>query len=167
MNNYTGKPELTTAEAITNDGFWSDLAMADLMTQYRIPSEYADEVIKDGLMLAMIEINRQLVPVKTALYLDYQDLETYTLAHSEQIGGVEVFVKKYEESVFSYAKALLLQQFKTMNRKPEAENQAKESPETEAYWMNKSDAAVAFLFEKLGIDRATGRQSLNAQTYLL
>ena len=167
MNNYTGKPELTTAEAITNDGFWSDLAMADLMAQYRIPSEYADEVIKDGLILAMIEINRQLRAVKAVLLLDFADIDAYTTAHSEQIGGVEVFVKKYQEAVFSYAKALLLQQFKTMNRKPEAENQAKESPETETYWLNKSGAAVAFLFEKLGVDRETGRQALNAQTYLL
>ena len=109
-NAYTGKPELTIAVPISNDGFYPDLAIEDLMAAYLIPSEYVAEVIIDRLMLAIIEVNQQLKPVKTFLLLTYPDLAHYCTANSEQIGGMEITVKKYQEAVFSYAKALLLQQ---------------------------------------------------------
>jgi hypothetical protein len=77
MNSYTGKPELTTLEPIANNGFFPDLAMSDLVTTYRIPSEYDNNVIKDGLMLAMIEINQQLSPFQAMLAIDYATLADY------------------------------------------------------------------------------------------
>jgi len=149
-NPYSGKPNATTLEPIANNGFFPDLAIADFITSYRIPSEYADDVIKDGLILAMIDVNSQLIPVSNLL-ITYADLVTYCAENSEQIGGVEVLIKKYQEAVFCYAKANLLQQFMTMNRKAAAENLAKEAPETEMYWLNRSHDAVAFIFKKLGI----------------
>jgi len=160
MNSFTGKPELTDADPITNDGWWCDLNLGDLMAQYRIPSEYDDAVISDGLVLSMIEVNRQLEPIKTLLSATYSDLEAYHTVNSEQTGGVEVVVKKYEEAVYCYAKAILLQQFKTMNRKAEAENIAKEAQETEHYWLNRSLQAVLFFFKKFSIDAST-LQSVN------
>jgi Phage head completion protein (GPL) len=150
MNGYTGKPELTTMVDVENNGFFPDLAMADLVKTYRIPSEYDNDVIKNGLMLAMIEVNRQLA-IATAVLADYQDLQSYCDANPEQIAGQDVLIIKYQEAVFCNAKAFLLQQFKTMNRKPEAENMAKEAPETEQYWIARSYAAINFILQRLGI----------------
>lgn len=152
MNTWTGKPSLTKAEELENDGFWVDLAMNDLMSWMRIPSEYADDTIKQELIGAMIEINRQLTPIKAVIVSDYETLEDYCTAHSETIGGVETLVQKYKEAVFSYAKAVLLQQFKTMNRKEIAENMAKEGQDTEHYWLNRSLNAVLFFFKKFDVD---------------
>ena len=161
-NAYTGKPELTIAVPISNDGFYPDLAIEDLMAAYRIPSEYVAEVIIDRLMLAMIEVNQQLKPVKTFLLLTYPDLAHYCTANSEQIGGMEITVKKYQEAVFSYAKALLLQQFRTMNRKAEAENLSKDSMENEHYWLKQSANAVLWFFDKF---LQTKKPRLNYEPY--
>lgn len=151
VNSWTGKESLTTLAELTNDGFWPDLAMADLMNWMRIPSEYADDTIKRELITAMIEINRQLLPVQTLLIVNYVSLAAYCTAHSQAIGGAETLISKYQEAVFCYAKAVLLQQFKTMNRKAESENMAKESTETEQYWLERSRQAVLFFFKKFGL----------------
>lgn len=160
-NPYTGKPQYIDVPPIANDGFWNDLSLSDLMAIYRIPNEYEPEILHDGLANAIIEVNKQLKPVKTFLAVTYTDIAAYTLANPEQIGSVDIIVTKYQEAVFSYAKALLLQQFKTINRKAEAENQAKESPATESYWMKKSMNAVFFLYDKFNIDFATGKFNSN------
>lgn len=154
-NSWTGKPELTVLTDIANDGFWVDLKMSDLVTWMRIPSEYDNDTIKRELIGSMIEVNRQLNPVKALLIINHASLSAYCTAHPELIGGMDVVVSKYQEAVFSYAKAVLLQQFKTMNRKAEAENMAKESRETESYWLNRSLQAVLFFFKKFGIDAST------------
>lgn len=151
QNSYTGKPELTILEDIANDGFFPALKMADLVTGYRIPSEYDNNVIKDGLMTAMIDVNQQLASFKALIIVNHATLASYCVAHSQQIGGVEVLVKKYQEAVFCYAKALLLQQFKTMNRKETAENLAKEAPDIEKDWKIRSYDAVIFMLNKVGI----------------
>lgn len=147
---FTGKPELSDLDPVENDGFWPELKMVDLATQYRVPSELDNDIIKDRLILAIIDINDKLTPIKTSIVAaDYEDFAAYNTANELKIGDVDVLIKKYEEAVFSYAKALILQLVKTLIRKAEAENLAKESTETESYWLNKSAAAVNFLFSKI------------------
>ncbi len=146
----TGKPELATSAPISNDGFWPDLNTNDLLSQYRIPSEYVDAVITRGLVLAMIRVNEKLEPVKAEMQtLGYTTLAEYTAAHSRQINAIEVLLTKYQHAVFCRAKAGLLQQFKTMNRRPQAENEAKESEETEQYWLDESQACIQAFFDAL------------------
>jgi hypothetical protein len=145
----TGKPALTTAVAITNDGFWPNLTLAELMDNYRIPPEYADGVIKTGLTLSIINVNEKLAAVKAQLIADgYATLEAYTTAHSEPINSKQVLAELYKHAVFTRAKAGLLQQFNTLNRKPNAENAAKESDDTEAYWLDESQSAIAQFFKR-------------------
>jgi len=151
MNSYTGKPELTNTASITNDGFWSPLEMDALVMSYRIPSELDNDVIADRLTIAMIEINQKLDPVKALLLPDYSDIELYCTANSNQVGGVEIVIKRYEEAVFSYAKALLLQMIKTMNRKNDSAEPWLESKETENYWIERSNKAIYALFNLFGI----------------
>ena len=155
MNSYTGKPELTTAADITNDGWWPTLAMADLMAAYRIPSELDNILIKDRLVLAIIEVNERLSTVKLALMPVHSSLAAYNTAHPDMIDGVDITVTKYKEAVFSHAKALILPQVKSMIRKAEAENLAKEAPETEQYWMTRSSLAVQWFFNKFLHDAET------------
>lgn len=147
----TGKPGLTTVAAIDNDGFWPTLQIADLMDKYRIPSEYADGVISTGLLLAMVRVNSTLEPVKQAiLTLGHVDLTAYIAAlPARQIGGIDVLITEYENAVFSRAKAGLLMQFKAINRRPQAENAAKEDPEMEVYWLDESQRSIKAFFDAL------------------
>ena len=145
----TGKPSLTSASAFVNDGFWPDLSVATLMDKYRIPPEYADETIKWGLTLAMVNVNLDLEPVKAAIVaLGYASLTAYNTVNSQQLNSEQVTVIHYQHAVYAYAKAFLLQQFNSLNRKPNSESAAKEAPETEQYWMDQSASAVQKLFAK-------------------
>lgn len=163
----TGKTALTTSAPVTNDGFWPDLQVADLLNKYRIPSEYVDGLIMQGLLLAVIRVNATLAPVKQAMIdLGHADLAAYTTANSEQLGGKELLLTEYENAVFCRAKAGLLQQFKTINRREIAENEAKEAEETEQYWLNESQASIAVFFNKL-LPLETTLNNANAHVVLL
>ncbi|CAB4202328.1 Bacteriophage head completion protein GpL [uncultured Caudovirales phage] len=156
MNSYTGKPELTALADIENNGFFPNLAISDFVSIYRIPSELDNPVVLDRLMLAMLEVNDQLIGVQQALLaLGYADLDAYSSVYSQTINGIETVFSQYQRAVFSYGKALVLQQVKTMNRKAEAENLAKESQETEAYWLKQSGLAVQWFFNKFLHDSET------------
>jgi hypothetical protein len=159
MSAYTGNPELETAEAITNNGFFPDLTLLELAVNYRVPNEYEIEVIKDRLITAMIDVNTQLIPVRDDVSAYYPTLASYCAVHSDQIDGVEVLISKYKEAVFSYARSFLLQRVKPENPK-EAYKTVAENQETENYWRNKSLDAISYIFKRVGVTyTATGRTS--------
>lgn len=145
----TGKPALTTSAPVTNDGFWPALMLGELLENYRIPAEYADGVILTGLTMAMIKINQRLFAVKAKLMLDgYATLEAYTTAHPELVNGKQVLEEHYKHAVFARAKAGLLKQFAAINRRPQAESQAKEGDDMEIYWLDESQASIAEFFRR-------------------
>jgi len=145
----TGKPALTTSAPVTNDGFWPTLMIGDLLDNYRIPSEYADGVIQTGLTMALINVNAKLAAVKATLILGgYANLAAYTTAYPEALNGKQVLEELYKHAVYARAKAGLLMQFAAINRRPQAENQAKESDDMETYWLDESQAAIAEFFRR-------------------
>ncbi|MGJ0489611.1 head completion/stabilization protein [Methylobacter sp.] len=164
----TGKPALTTAAAITNDGFWPDLALGDLLTKYRIPAEYADDVIKTGLMMAILRVNDQLEAVKAAIVaLEFTTLAGYaSVHHAREVGGINALQLQYEHAVFARAKAGLLKQFNTLSRKPEAENAAKESDDTEQYWLDESQGCIKAFFDLI-VPASNTLGKANARVVLL
>jgi hypothetical protein len=144
----TGKPSLTTAAPVANDGFWPDLSLSDLMDRYRIPSEYANDTISWGLSLALVRVNEQLDRAKNnVLTMPFETFDAY-LESMTILYGKPALTVHYEHAVYSYAKAFLLQQFSTMNRRKEAVNEAKESAETEQYWLDESKKSVAAIMRK-------------------
>lgn len=145
----TGNPTLTTAAAITNDGFWPDLSIADLLNNYRVPAEYADAVISTGLLMAIVRVNDALYPVKEAVVsLGFSTFATYVAVHHPlSVNSINVLTINYHNAVHTRAKAGLLQQFNSMNRKPNAENAAKESETTEQYWLDESQLSIKALFD--------------------
>ena len=143
----TGKPSLTTPSPFTNDGFWFDLDIGQFLNRYRIPAEYADDTIKWGLTLALVNVNLDLEDVKLAIIsLGHVTANAYVTAHPADIGDSDKLIVTYEHAVYAYAKAQLLQQFNSMNRRADAANAAKESPDTEQYWLDQSASAVQKLF---------------------
>jgi len=140
----TGNPILTTSQPLVNDGFWLDVAVGDLISKYRIPSEYTPETINTGLLLAVVRVNEKLKRAKDEMIvLGYNTFQLYLDNNSESIAGAELLQIHYEHAVFSRAKGFLLQQFKTMNRRDIAENEAKESEETEQFWLDESVKSIA------------------------
>ncbi|WP_432745787.1 head completion/stabilization protein [Methylobacter sp. G7] len=145
----TGNPTLTSASAITNDGFWPNLSIADLLNNYRVPAEYADSVISTGLVMAIVRVNDVLYPVKEAVVsMGFNVFAAYVAAHHPQaVNSVNMLELNYHNAVHTRAKAGLLQQFNSMNRKPNAENAAKESESTEQYFLDESQLSIKALFD--------------------
>lgn len=146
---FTGNETTPTLGAIENDGFWPELDADFFLKQYHISDNYDSELLIDALVLAMIDINQKLNPVKTSLQVNHADFETYTAVNSTQVNGEEILIKKYQQAVFSYAKAHFLDVSKDSNRREEAKSLAAEMPETKEEWLSKSAKAVNFLFSAL------------------
>lgn len=145
----TGKPSLATPSPFINDGFWFDLDQGELMSRYRIPAEYDNEAIKWGLTLGVVNVNMDLEAVKLAIIsLGYVTADAYVTANPDDLSTSDRFVILYSHAVYSYAKALLLKQFNSMNQRQVAENDVKDLPETEQYWLDQSASAVQKLFAK-------------------
>lgn len=143
----TGKPTLNTPSPFNNDGFWFDLDSGEFLSKYRVPGEYADDTINWGLTLALVNVNMDLEKVKfTIIDLGYATADAYVAANPVDIGDTDKLIVQYKHAVYANAKAYLLQQFNSMNRKPNAEAAAKEAPDTEQYWLDQSAAAIADLF---------------------
>lgn len=154
---FTGKPQLTTNAPLSNDGFWPELVVGKFVEKYRIPPEYDDGVISWGLSLAVVRINQMLLAVKNQCLnpqlLDtsvakppsYLNLMAWATANTLMVDDEETAVRMYKHAVYSMAKAFLLQQFNTMNRRPQAENLKKESPDAEDYWLNQAQWAINWL----------------------
>ncbi len=155
----TGKPTLTTNAQVQNDGFWPDLMIDELLSQYRIPSEYADDVVRQGLLLSMLHVNESLLPVEAALKaMDYCNLMQYARDMEHPVNDVYPSETRYKHAVFSRAKAFLLQQFNTLNHRSQAENIGKESVDTEQYWLDQSQAEIRFFFGRVLPEQHTPAQ---------
>ena len=142
MSSLTGRPQLPQAEIVSNDGFWPDLQVGDLINQYRIPAEYEPDVIQNGLTMAALRVNRRLAEVKDALIEDYLQFDEFAVT-GDTFNGSPSLIKHYYNAVYCIAKSYLLQQFNSLNRRPNAESAAKESYEMETYWLDQAEISLA------------------------
>jgi len=140
---FSGKPTTLVDRPIPNDGFWPDLGVAEFQAGYRLPAEYLVELLVDGLTTAMGEVNRDLAKRKAAWQA--AGIEEVATADSLLLPERAFYVAMYKRAVYCRAKAQLLQQFATVNRRAEAENLAKESPDTAAQFLAFSQQAVRLL----------------------
>lgn len=132
----SGKGKLTTERTLANNNFWPDITVGELTEKYRVPTEYADEVISTALKVALITVNQKLeVAHQAILSLGYNSLENYALANSNAIDDEETLMILYTHSVCCYAKAFLLNQSHTIQRLPTTGNAAKDVLQSDNFWL--------------------------------
>lgn len=140
---FSGKPTTLVEQAITNDGFWSDLGVSEFQKGYRLPAEYLVDLLADGITNAMGEVNRDLAKRKAAWQAaGITNVET---ADPQVLQERAFYVATYKRAVYCRAKAYLLQQFATVNRRESAANMAKEAPETHEAFLAFSQQAVRLI----------------------
>lgn len=137
---FSGKPTNLVEQAIENDGFWPDLSVAEFQKGYRLPAEYLVELLADGLAIAMGEVNSDLAMRKTQWKA--AGITNVAAADPMVLPERTHMAATYKRAVYCRAKAYLLQQFATVNRRAEAANVAKESPETREQFLAFSQQAV-------------------------
>lgn len=152
MGNFTGKPDLTTLQPISNDGFWLDLEMAELAVSFRVPVQLDNDIIKTQLIQAILDVNKAVKPVKDKIIgLGFSTLDAYCTAHSASINDEETLFIHYKNAVFGKAKALLWHMVRSVNQRKDATESNKEAKETENYWTDQSNQNIAALFDALNL----------------
>ncbi|QQN27104.1 head completion/stabilization protein [Pseudomonas syringae group genomosp. 3] len=140
---FSGKPTTFVEQAIENDGFWPDLSVAEFQKGYRLPAEYLVEMLAADLTMAMVEVNTDLAKLKArwqgAGVSNVESADTTILPERTFQAAT------YKRAVYSRAKASLLTQFATVNRRESAENVGKELPERSETFLAFSQAAVRSL----------------------
>ncbi|PAU66539.1 head protein [Pseudomonas sp. PIC25] len=140
---FSGKPTTLVERSILNDGFWPDLSVTEFQAGYRLPAEYLVELLVDGIAGAMGEVNRDLARRKRAWQAS--GIAEVASADSQLLPERAFYVATYKRAVYCRAKAYLLEQFATVNRRAEAANLAKEAPETHEAFLAFSQQAVRLI----------------------
>jgi hypothetical protein len=140
---FSGKPTTLIAQPITNDGFWPDLDLAEFQRGYRLPAEFLFELLVDGITQAIGEVNMDLAKRKA----DWQAVGIHNVANADPMLLAErtFMAASYKRAVYCRAKAYLLAQFATVNRRDTAANWAKESPQTHDQFLCFSQQAVRLI----------------------
>ncbi|OSR81697.1 head completion/stabilization protein [Pseudomonas syringae] len=140
---FSGKPTTFVEQTIENDGFWPDLSVTEFQKGYRLPAEYLVDMLAADLNMAMVEVNTDLAKLKArwqgAGVSNVESADTSILPERTFQAAT------YKRAVYSRAKASLLTQFATVNRRESAENVGKELPERSETFLAFSQAAVRSL----------------------
>ena len=143
MSSFSGKPTTFVEQAIENDGFWPNLSVTEFQKGYRLPAEYLVDMLVTDLSTAMIEVNRDLAKRKH----QWQNVGITTVESADPMVLTErtFHTATYKRAVYCRAKASLLTQFATVNRRDSAENIGKELPERGETFLEFSQQAVRSL----------------------
>lgn len=137
---FTGKTETFLETALENDGFFPDVVLGDFQKLYRPPAEYKQELVEHYLRLAITDCNRTLAARKAEWVAD--GANALQEADATAIGGVNVLLMEYKRAVYCRAMGLMVRAFMTLNRRAEAENLAKETPDVSQDYFAQSKHAV-------------------------
>ncbi len=123
---FNALPRTTPTTVLPGDGWYPDIPIADFVDSYRLPAEFGEALLSDHLSLAVLWARRQL-----AAWRAEREAEGVATLAAISITGVEGgAVLLYRRAVFCHAKALLLGQFATVDRREAARNEAKEGADT-------------------------------------
>lgn len=141
---FGGREESELEGEISSNDFYPTIQLSEFQTVMRIDNSFRDEAIKHRVTEAVIHVNHSL----SDEIIDWQAAGFQKLADVlplDTVNDEAVLVFKYKHAVFSYAKASLMKDFGTMNRRDEGENMAKESEETEEHYLAECESAINFM----------------------
>lgn len=140
---FTGKSPTYADQRIENDGFWPDLSVGEFQKACRLPGEYLGEMLAADLTTAMVEVNTDLAKLKARW--QGAGVSSVESADTRILPERTFQAATYKRAVYTRAKASLLTQFATVNRRESAENVGKELPERSETFLAFSQAAVRSL----------------------
>ncbi|AKT28195.1 head completion/stabilization protein [Pseudomonas syringae pv. actinidiae] len=140
---FSGRSGIFVEQSVLNDGFWPDLSIAEFQKGYRLPAEYLVDLLVADLTTAMVEVNADLAKLKARW--QGAGVSSVASANTTVLPERTFQAATYKRAVYSRAKASLLTQFATVNRRESAENVGKELPERSETFLAFSQAAVRSL----------------------
>lgn len=150
MSDFTGRTTYSLEGTIDNDGFFPDLDLAVFQREWRVANDYRREAIELHLTNALFEVNRQLSNFKA----DQLVLGHTALADVPQYmtGSIQSLNHQYHRAVYAHAKAYLLREFATINRREQGEHLARESEESHDALLEQSNLAIRYILGRSNIE---------------
>ncbi len=144
-----GTSDTTPEErTITAGDFWPSLESKDFYDGYNIPAELTASTVIDHLRQAIIRVRRAMDDWKAEQeVLGYTALSEVPQETIDEEGELSLL---WARAVFCDAKAEILKETETINRREVAENAAKTSEETEEKFREFSQDAIRAI---VGMDR--------------
>lgn len=140
---FNALPNSTSTRILAGDAFYPPIQVGEFMQDYRLPAEYAESLIADHLQLAMFWAQKQL----------RQWRQAHEAQGNSSLTAVgESALLLYRRAVFCHAKALLLGQFITTDRRDAAKNEGKEGEAVANRFHAWAQDALADLLERGRID---------------
>lgn len=128
---------------IENDGWFPVLKLAEFADIYGIAAELSDAQLEHCLLLAMDRANQSLATFKAAQVA--QGIERLVDVSAGKLGGKSAAVGNYKRAAYSMAKADLLRESISMDRKADAENAANSAVEMVDFYERQATRALANL----------------------
>ncbi len=127
--------EISENTVIQNAPFWPEFDLAKFQKEYRLPGNYHQEMIEGRVKLALIWVNDEL----NSFRVEKEGKGCQKLTEVEEdpalsLGSESRLEMLYVRAVCCKAKAYLLKDYKTVQRRSDAANDAKESEETADTW---------------------------------
>jgi head completion protein GPL len=136
-------------KVFSSEAFFPDVETDPFYKQYRLPGELPEELINDCLIRAIGETNTRLQAWKEARILEgYVTLATVPAL---VVNDESVKLKRYARAVYCLAKAEILKETVTVDRKEIAENAAKTSEETEDKYREFAGKAIRYIMGKRSV----------------
>ena len=123
---FSGRNQTFNATTLTNNGFYPNVSLGEFQKLHRVPSNIADDAVENQVSLAMGAVNLALEDTKAKAQWAATEYANLAAIDATDNGNRQRF---YRAAVYYRAKAKLLKDFQTFNRRPVAENQATESDE--------------------------------------
>ena len=150
---------------LANDGFWPAVPVRALVEAYRVPSDARDGMLAAVLSQAMLDTNDAVaVGRAAALAAGYGTLADYALAHPDDaIAGLPVVEMLYLSAVYNLGKAKSIKRLQSVVRRAVPEVETLGSDNTEQYFLDEHQNAVARLLNRLA---PAGARPTNSGVYV-
>lgn len=136
-------------KSFSSEAFFPDIDTDPIYKLYRLPGELPEELIDDCLIRAIAEVNTRLQSWKEAKELDGH--AALADVPAPVVNGESVNLKQYPRAVYCLAKAEILKETITVDRKEVAENTAKTSEETEDKYREFAGKAIRYIMGKRSV----------------
>ena len=148
MNDFSGRTSQKLNRTVDVGAFWPALELGELQEQYRIPSDYREETILHQTILAAVEVNRELSEERCQWVRNGWDslAEVPAEEMGSGDGALHELVLLYKQAVFTLAKAKLMANYASMNRRDrQAEHPTREGEETYEMFVQQSQEAIRLI----------------------
>lgn len=139
---------------LANDGFWPDVEIRAINEGFRLAPDGREGMILEVLKAAIIDANDALTDAKAQAQADgFATLAAYADSVPDRMvgGDPEVFVL-YRAAVGNLAKAKQVKRRQDVQRKPVTDSEALGADNTETYWLDESQGAIARIANRLAPD---------------